>query len=353
MGNTAACGPVINKFSPRLVLGPGGAGSVARGDEKAYYLPGENCRGGPGAFMKSNLIYYLLGFVLVVIVLLLVGPHFSHGTPAGLVDEIAGKAEVKPGEKSAWRPLKLGEALAPGTSLKVGPGGRVSLRWPAGSRLYLGADSEITLTGSFEDNTDKTFNLELKQQAGKLWVRLRKESTITVKITLTTPVAVITAGHSTLFSSELLGEGKNRLEVPEGKIELAQGEAKSIVSYPKLVILDRSKGGEAPRAMTEEERSAWGKLSEITGAFITLNQPREGEKLSSALLSLSGYTDPGNAVDIVAANRGAMNQTSASVDPKTGIWHAKIALSRGETELRINVLDEEGRHTLILRKVSY
>jgi hypothetical protein len=302
--------------------------------------------------MRSTFIYYLLGFLLIVGLLLLIGPRFSQSKPAGLVDEIVGPAEIKTEAKAPWQPLKLGEAVNPGATLKAGPGGAIGLRWPGGTRIRLGENAGITLTGSDSDNDSKQFNLKVEQQSGGIWVRLRKDSTILARVTIATPVAVFSAGHSTLFSSELLPGGNNRLGVPEGKVEITQGPAKSVVTGPKVAVFDRKGAVETARAMTESELTAWRKTTQIAGAFITLNEPKEGARLTNSLLSLSGYTDPGNTIDISAENQGKANQTTGVVDNR-GTWRAKIALTRGESVLKIMALDEEGRQTLLQRKVSY
>jgi hypothetical protein len=171
-------------------------------------------------------------------------------------------------------------------------------------------------------------------------------------VKITASEAVFAVKHNTLFSVELQPEARVRLAVYAGRCEVTQGQARAIVERSETAIISKQGLTEGLQAMTKAERNSWLENTQISGAFITLLAPREGEQLTGALLSVSGYTDPGNTVQIVATNGGASNQTTANADA-AGIWSGKIALTRGKTELRVTAIDEEGHQNTIVRKVSY
>jgi hypothetical protein len=303
--------------------------------------------------MRSSLPYYLVGFILLIGLLIFIGPRLTRGPVPDLVNEIIGPAEIKSEGSSAWRTLQLGAAVKAGDSLRTKAGAAVNILWLGGTHMRMGENSEILIDHTYINNVSRTAGIRIKQTTGRLWVRLIKEPKLITSVEVAADGLIYKAGHSSAFSSECLSEGRNRLEVPYGRCEVIQGQARALIDAPKVAIYDKTGSVEAARPMTEAEDDAWRNNTQITGAFITLLAPQEGEHLTSALLSLSGYTDPGNTIQIVAANQsGAANETPGTVD-EIGKWSGKIALKKGETNLRIIALDAEGRQTLMLRKVSY
>jgi hypothetical protein len=302
--------------------------------------------------MRSALPYYVIGFILLFALFLIFGPRLTQGSLPGQVNEIIGPVEVKPAAGKDWRPLQLGEQVNPGDSLRTGKGAVVNLYWYGGSKMRLGENTQLVIKRTHVNHVTKRVDLQAKVTQGKIWARTRKPVEILNRVEITASDAVFAVKHGTLFSVELQPETRVRLEVYAGRCEVAQGQARAIIERSETAVFSEQGLTEGPQAMTKAERNSWLENTQITGAFITLLAPREGEQLAGALLSVSGYTDPGNTVQIIAANGGASNQTTANADA-AGIWSGKIALTRGETELRVTAFDEEGHQSTIAREVSY
>jgi len=302
--------------------------------------------------MRSALPYYVIGFILVFALFLIFGPRLTQGSLPGQVNEIIGPVEVKPAAGKDWRHLRLGEQANPGDYFRTGKGASLNLYWYGGSKMRLGENTQLVIKHTHVNHVTKKVDLQAKVTQGKIWVRTSKPVEIINQVEITASDAVFAVKHNTLFSVELQPEARVRLEVYTGRCEVTQGQARAIFERSKTAVFSKQGLTEGPQAMTEAERNSWLENTQISGAFITLLAPREGEQLTGALLSVSGYADPGNTVQIVAANGGASNRTTANADA-AGKWSGKIALTRGKTELRVTAFDEEGHQTTIVRKVSY
>jgi|GEM_PF-6317129 len=302
--------------------------------------------------MRSALPYYVIGFIVLIGLFLILGPRLTQGNLPGQANEVIGKVEIKPAAGGDWRILQLGEQISHGDVLRTGVGATLNLFWYGGSHLRLGEKTQMSITHAHINNAAKTADLQVDLTQGKIWVRTRKSVAVITKVEIDAQKTSFKIKHSTLLSLELQPEAQTRLEVYTGRCEIVQGQTRVIVADSKIAILSPSGLTQEPRPMNAAEINAWLTNTQITGAFLTVLTPQEGEKVAASLLSLSGYTDPGNTVQIEASNGGAVNATAAKVE-EDGKWSAKLALVKGETNLRVTAVDDEGRQSFVLRKVSY
>ena len=180
---------------------------------------------------------------------------------------------------------------------------------------------------------------------GKIWVKTRTIPDVIKRFMIVTPsIAVLAQGN--IFSVEVKSDGTIQVEGYAGRLRTRtkKSTVETLIVEQQIMHFDKQGKATVSIPMTAAEINSWAEDSNATGAFLNVVQPKEGERATEALLVVSGYTDPGNAVQV--------NNSKAAVD-KEGRWSVQIGLNRGENIIAILATDSDGRQHAITRKVSY
>lgn len=158
--------------------------------------------------MKINLrLAIVFCFVSTILI--------SESKKEGVVDSILGKAFVK--KENKWNPLKLGDSVGNGDSVKTGNASRVSISYE-GSEYRLAPNTEVQLNDVFSEKKDAV--VDVKQGLAWLKVENLKANSLKVK----TPT--FTAGvRGTKFATVYDPKLKNSMFcMCEGKVDVYKNE---------------------------------------------------------------------------------------------------------------------------------
>ncbi|WP_243360134.1 tetratricopeptide repeat protein [Fundidesulfovibrio terrae] len=177
-------------------------------------------------------------YCLVVLTLMLwASSAWAIQDPAGRLVFAEGQVSVSAGA-GAWAPAAIGRDLAPGDSVRTGPGARAAILCADETQIRLGENTLITLkavAASTRLGFAKTSAQAAPQQSayglesGEAWLRNNNEAS---KFQLTTP-ALTAAVRGTEFTASVdrsgftsiaLLDGRLLLSNPQGSLDLDRGE---------------------------------------------------------------------------------------------------------------------------------
>jgi hypothetical protein len=291
--------------------------------------------------MRASVVLYLVAFALILILLFVTAQGLAVSQCLVRVVDVVGSAEIQPKGTSSWQALPLGQLIKAGDMVRTGADSEVDLAWANGTHVRLGANTAFSVAKAQTKNSTRTTSSETKLSIGKIWVRLRKGMEGTSKFEVKTPT-IVAAVRGTVFSIEVAEDGTTTVETMEGLVGVTQGNRGSQVKKKSFAVYSESDEAKEPGYMTEDQLKAWIDKQSVTGAFVSVVQPKDGERIEGSLVVVSGYTDPGNMLDI----------NGMRVQPdKQGKWSVNVALKSGENLITISALDGEGRQRTILRRV--
>jgi len=293
--------------------------------------------------MRASVVLYLVGFALILVLFFVVAQGVVVSQILVLVDDLTGRAEVQPKNKTAWVVLAPGNLVKEGDRVRTGPGSGVDLAWVGGTHVRLGPNTEFKVVRTRRNNAKRATSTETMLSIGKIWVRLRESLKGTSKFTVKTPT-IVAAVRGTIFSVEVLPDGSTRVEGFEGRVGVKQGDQGSLLRDRNVATYSKAVQPVRPQPMTEEQISGWQENQAVVGAFLSVQQPQDGEQVSSPLVVVSGYTDPGNVVEVNGAK---------TTSDKEGKWSARAVVQRGENSITVQATDVEGRQRTVVRKVTY
>ena len=189
---------------------------------------------GPIRVQRWRWIAWLLLAVLI--------PTFSAlARDAGEVVSVVGKAEVL--REGRWQPLRIGEVLAVGATVKTAEDGRIAVQLVNGSQLKLNANSRLELRqlgprqGLAPTAIQRLKNL-LRLLQGEVWIRGDDES---LEIQTAPATATIRGTEFNLAVHPVTGA---RLAVLEGLIEFGNPQGSVLVAANEQAT---AQVGQAPR----------------------------------------------------------------------------------------------------------
>ena len=96
------------------------------------------------------------------------GPTSAGAERSAVFSGLEGAVEVRSSANGAWGPASLSSPLPEGSEVRTGPDGRASLTLTEGSKIYVDANTEFSITqlNPFLDSLLTVLDL----QQGKLWV---------------------------------------------------------------------------------------------------------------------------------------------------------------------------------------
>jgi hypothetical protein len=184
----------------------------------------------------------IFAVVIVVILATISYEIFSQSTPEGTATFVLGKNFWKAGSGSKWNPIKLGDKIPEGSSIRTGNGSRVTLI-ANGSEIKLAPNTELTLSQWPGGNRDSEINLIRGFSWYKL-VNLGKKGFVVR--TPTTTAGVRGTAFSAMYDPKS-GESKNC--ICEGKVQISND------SSEKGLMLSAGAGVTAGRSKELKEDS--------------------------------------------------------------------------------------------------
>jgi hypothetical protein len=298
--------------------------------------------------MRIPAFVYIIVLILALSVLYFLSRNAAVGQSQAYADGIIGTVQIKQKGASDWQALALGQQVKVDDTVRTAADAELDLRMSSNDHIRLGSNTTFQLTAA-------TINYVIDENAtrgvlskGKVWVKTRKTRKTTqgiLRIILETPsIAVLAQGN--IYSLEVKSDGTTVVEGYEGSLRTRTRKAttETVISERQIVRFDKQGKASVSIPMTGAEINSWAADSKATGAFLNVVQPKEGERSAEALLVVSGYTDPGNVMQV--------NNQKAAVDNE-GRWSVQIGLNRGENIINILATDSDGRQQAITRKVSY
>ena len=292
--------------------------------------------------MRVPFFVYVIIFVLIVAVLFFVGRSMMVREFTVSVDDLTGTAELQAKGKSSAQPLALNQVIRIGDEVRTGPDSQLDLLWPTGTHVRLGPNTRFEITLGVVNNAKRSTATEAKLSAGKVWVRLSKGLTGTGRFRIKTPV-VETLVRGTIYSVEFKPDGSVQVETYEGKVGIQRGREGLLLRDETYGVFSKGKPLGRALPLSKEQLVAWLKNPNMTGAFLTVEQPQEGAKIAAPLAVVSGRTDPGNVLEV--------NGMTASVD-REGKWTTRVSVNEGKNTITIHAVDAEGRESNLVRNVT-
>ncbi|NIM05498.1 MAG: hypothetical protein GTO55_05100 [Armatimonadetes bacterium] len=293
--------------------------------------------------MRVSILIYLMGFALILVLLFVMTQGLVVSQCLVRVVDLVGTVEVQPKGEASWIPLTLGKLVKAGDIVRTGPDSEVNLAWVGGTHVRLDPNTEFKLIMARTNNKDRRTASEVSVSLGKIWVKLRKSLKESSKFEVKTPT-IVAAVRGTIFSVEVAPDGTTTVETFEGEVGVKQGRQGSIVGRKVVAVYSpNEESGEATR-MSEEQIKAWAEKWSVVGAFLSIQKPKEGEHVSGPLVVVSGYTEPGNTVNV--------NGVEVAPD-REGRWSARATVKQGENLITVHAVDADGRDRTIVRKVTY
>jgi hypothetical protein len=296
----------------------------------------------PGEAMKSSIPFYIIGVIVIVAIIALIGKQTAVGTNPAYVKDVVGSPEVQTAGQSAWRAAKLGDAINPGDAARTASGSEIDLNWSDKTHVRLAENSEVSLAKAQVKRTALSSDTKVNLVKGKLWARLHKLSADnrSFKIQMKQSTVRIFSGAC---SVEMLANGGYEVQNLNGSVQLLLGKKEISLNMREAARADDPKKAPTITPLTLDQTMALNAKREISGAFVTITTPKEGDRVSGDILLVSGYSDPGNVVQV--------NDMSVPVDDK-GAWTIRLTPTKGQN-LVVTSRDEEGRETKIIRKLAY
>jgi len=170
-------------------------------------------------FMTTCRVLLVLGLVLVSAAVLRAAPVNA------IVASVSGTAEFAGPGSSSYAPLKKGQTLAIGSTVRTGDNGVAVLVTTPGCAVQLGNDSvlkitELAFAKSGSDVTQRTANLELK--SGVVSALVNHDTPKITNFKIQTPQGAAAARGT--FYAVLVYHGKTYVGVKEGRVAASSGQ---------------------------------------------------------------------------------------------------------------------------------
>ncbi|HEY3397484.1 MAG TPA: FecR domain-containing protein [Armatimonadota bacterium] len=285
------------------------------------------------------LALFLVGVVLAVATgqFLVVAQRIAHAS------QVTGTVMAwRPGQ-TAYSPLSEATNVLAGSTVLTGPASGVTLNWVDGSRLRVGANSEMTVL-KCQVNRDKSQVSLFRLKAGQVLVRVRRLLAGESKFEIETPTA--TAGvRGTIFSVKVEASGQTQVNVLEGQVDLRNATSEVQVRPGGQ---GRVQGAGTAAELAKQpplEQAAWARDQSLFGPYLELISPRAGGSVGAGTVMVRGKTEPGATVTV--------NGQSAKVNDSNW-FNFPLSLQPGATRVQVTVVatDERDYTTTVEREVT-
>jgi len=206
--------------------------------------------------------------------LILSGHTARAGANSAKITYLAGKAFKSKKKEGPWDRLYKNRRLEAGYYVKTGPGSRIEITMPDGSKIRLASDSILYLSEARFEKETRDYRAHL--MAGKVYTRARPARSLNEKFIIRTSGAV--AGiRGTSFDTILMPDGATRVKCFEGKVWVA-----TWADYARRYLNEEK---EDEKSILEQ----WGKAKEVPGPEEVTEE--EWMKIAAAMMSVTVTAD--------------------------------------------------------------
>jgi len=220
------------------------------------------------------------------------------------VSDIKGNAQVKTGD--AWRTLKRGDMVEPGSQVKTGAAGRLILVRP-GDSLDVAPDSEFKVPKAADASKDRPAT-HISQSRGTILFKIttRPENPFTVE---TPYLAAVIKGTTFTVSVE---RDDAALHVSKGAVQVASVlTGQTVLVGPGQTAAVNARNGGAMRLIGFQKSDAGGAPGAANAASVELGESKAGRgTITTVIPRAVGVTD----VDIGKVSKGLVNRPDAPVN---------------------------------------
>ncbi|MEK7773797.1 MAG: FecR domain-containing protein [Deltaproteobacteria bacterium] len=227
----------------------------------------------------------------------------------GSIEAVGGTAYFRPGGSGKWAVASKGQALGIGDGVKTGSDGRLSLSLVDGTRLNVGNESELEITGFLLEKERRSAVYTLS--TGKLRAvvgRFMGSSDIKVK-TLT--------GVAGVKGTDFIVMNRNEANVLFGKeddVSVSGTDTSSVILAPGKMT-ENTRGNEPIEPVNVEPGSALEQIRSELEAITDVNAPVEWDKAGSLPVILARWNiNYGHYLADSKRYRDALNVLQIAID---------------------------------------
>ncbi|MGD9498381.1 MAG: FecR domain-containing protein [Armatimonadota bacterium] len=255
------------------------------------------------------------------------------------VSEVAGEVTAKARTDEGFGPLREGQHVVAGTTVRTGASGTVTLNWVDGSRVRLGPETVLRVRKCAMNRNTKAATSLFDLDAGRIWVRVLSLVGGTGKFEVRTPTA--TAGvRGTVFSIAVDESRRTEVAVYEGAVAVASRAGRTIVRPGEALLAadDALQPCRPPSAGVN-----WQEQTGIIGPRLDLDGGSQVQVRAGARsVTIAGVSEPGATVTI--------DGTRVRLDENSR-FTAEVPLA-GREEAMILVAASDARGGTTVRAVS-
>ncbi|MBI2301169.1 MAG: FecR domain-containing protein [Armatimonadetes bacterium] len=279
--------------------------------------------------MRNAVLAILVGFLLLgVLFTTMTGALVTAGVSAYVV-QAKGGVDVQRSGSHAWRPVtQSGARVKVGDQVRTALDGTVTLKYADGTTLKVGPNSRMTVRKYLFDSGKHAQVSLFRLDLGKVWTRVAHELAGDSRFEIETPTTVA-AVHGTIFSVEATADA-TAVEVESGAVEVQAGSRKETLNASSVGRVTAT--GLETAAWDDTQRAAW-EGQDILLPSIRLARVLPGNIKPDGSCVLKGEAEPGAKVAIAGQ--------TAEVDAN-GEFTVPVTLHKGENKLPVTVTDAAG-----------
>ena len=295
--------------------------------------------------MVRSAVALLLAFFLMLIVIMLGSESLLLIQRIAQASGVQGEAQYRAKGESQWAPLAGGTLVRAGSQVRTGADASATFTWSDGTKVKVGPNSRLTVEKCYaKSGSDEEVSL-FRLEQGCVWTRIAKKLGRQGRFEVATPSAV--AGvRGTIFSVEARqadAHGGAVISVFEGEVELRTSKGKRVVPGGSVAVV-AGPGEVEVRLQQAQEIGRWLASEDIVLPSLRVTAPRNGEKVGSDSVWVSGWAEPGSSVTV----------NGVPADPRpSGDFRSVCRLRPGSNAIEVVAKDHASRcRTAALAVVS-